>query len=41
VAMFCIWHRGDVDAPHLKVLTDKVRNHPIISPIWQRHFGNR
>jgi glutathione S-transferase len=41
VAMFCIWYRGDVDAPHLKVLTDKVRNHPIISPIWQRHFGNR
>lgn len=41
VAMLFIWFRGDIDAPKLVRLTDGVRQHPIVNPIWRRHFGDR
>ena len=41
MAMFYIWRRGAVDAPRLEALTDKVRNHLVVGPIWRRHFGDR
>jgi glutathione S-transferase len=41
IAMLCVWFRGDIDASRLVVLTDGVRQNPIVGPIWRRHFGDR
>ena len=41
VAMLFIWYRGEIDAPRLAALTDGVRRHPTVAPIWRSHFGNR
>jgi glutathione S-transferase len=41
IAMLFIWFRGEIDAPRLTALTDRVRRHPTVSPIWRRHFGDR
>ena len=41
IAMFFIWHRGEIDAPRLFALTNKVRSDRAIGPIWRRHFGER
>ena len=41
VAMLFIWFRGAIDAPRLTSLTDGVRRHPTVAPIWRRHFGDR
>jgi glutathione S-transferase len=41
IAMFFIWHRGEIDTPRLFALTNKVRSDRAIGPIWRRHFGKR
>ena len=41
IAMLFIWFRGAIDAPRLTGLTDGVRQHPTVAPIWRRHFGDR
>lgn len=41
VAMLFVWFRGDIDAPRLTDLAARVRNHPVVAPIWRRHFGDR
>ncbi len=41
IAMLFIWFRGAIDAPRLIGLTDGVRQHPTVAPIWRRHFGDR
>ena len=41
IAMLFIWFRGEIDAPRLTALTDSVRRHPALGPIWRRHFGDR
>jgi glutathione S-transferase len=41
IAMLFTWFSGEIDAPRLTALTDRVRQHPTIAPIWRRHFGER
>ena len=41
IAMLFTWFAGEIDAPYLTALTDGVKQHPVISPIWRRHFGDR
>jgi glutathione S-transferase len=41
MAMLFIWFADEIDAPCLTALTDGVRQHPVIAPIWRRHFGDR
>lgn len=41
VAMLLVWHRGEVDAPNLARIMTAARTHPIVAPIWTRHFGER
>jgi len=41
IAMLFIWFRGEIAAPGLVRLTDGVRHHPVVAPIWRRHFGDR
>ncbi len=41
LAMFSIWHRGELDAPRLAGIADVMRSHAVIGPMWRRHFGDR
>ena len=41
IAMLFIWFRGEIVAPKLTGLTEGVRQHPTVAPIWRRHFGDR
>ena len=41
IAMFLVWYRGDIEAPRLARIADAVRAHPVVGPIWRRHFGAR
>lgn len=41
VAMLFVWFRGTIDAPRLTALTEGVRQHSVVGPIWRRHFGDR
>ena len=41
IAMFLVWNRGDVEAPRLARIAEAVRAHPVVGPIWRRHFGRR
>jgi len=41
VAMLFVWFRGTIDAPRLTALTEGARQHPVVGPIWRRHFGDR
>lgn len=41
MTMLANWHRGALDAPRLKTLTDGVKRHPVVGPIFHRHFGDR
>ena len=41
IAMFLVWYRGDIEAPRLARIADAVRGHPVVGPIWRRHFGAR
>ena len=41
IAMFLVWYRGDIEAPRLTRIADAVRAHPVVGPIWRRHFGTR
>lgn len=41
VAMLFVWFRGTIDAPRLTAMTESVRQHPVVGPIWRRHFGDR
>lgn len=40
-AMLFIWFRGRIEAPNLTRLTEGVRRHPTVAPIWRRHFGDK
>ena len=41
IAMFLVWHRGDLEAARLARIAEAVRGHPVVGPIWRRHFGQR
>ena len=41
LAMLFIWFKGEIDAPRLASMTDGVRQHAVIHPIWRRHFRDR
>ena len=41
IAMFLVWNRDDVEAPRLARIAEVVRGHPVVGPIWRRHFGAR
>ena len=41
IAMLFIWHRGVGEAPRLARIAQGVRRHPVVGPIWRRHFGER
>ena len=41
IAMFFVWHRGGIEAPRLARIAQAVRGHPVVGPIWRRHFGER
>jgi len=40
-AMLFLWLRTEIDAPRLTALGQRVRQHPVVGPIWRRHFGDR
>jgi glutathione S-transferase len=39
LAMLYLWFRGELEAPRLESITEHVRTHPIVSPLWRRDFG--
>ena len=41
VAMLFIWCSDGTEAPNLTRLTDSVRRHDVVAPLWRRHFGER
>lgn len=41
VAMLFCWSKAHEQFPRLASMTDAVRHHPVVAPIWLRHFGNR
>lgn len=41
IAMFLVWYRGDTKPPRLARIGDAVRRHPVVGPIWRRHYGDR
>ncbi|NKB59778.1 MAG: glutathione S-transferase family protein [Alphaproteobacteria bacterium] len=41
IAMLFLWSRAEVDAPRLNTLAQGVRQHPVVGPVWRRHFGER
>ena len=41
LAMFLVWYRGDTEPPRLARIRDAVRRHPVVGPIWRRHYGDR
>ncbi len=41
LAMFLVWHHGDIEVPRLTAIKNRVREHPVVGPIWKRHFGDR
>ena len=41
IAMLFAWHRGGIEAPRLARIAEAVRCHPVVGPIWRRHFGER
>lgn len=41
IAMLFVWFRGEIEAPRLTAMTESVRRHPVVGPIWRRHFGDR
>ncbi|MCY3670883.1 MAG: glutathione S-transferase C-terminal domain-containing protein, partial [Alphaproteobacteria bacterium] len=41
LAMFLVWYRGGEPPPRLARIRDAVRGHPIVGPIWHRHYGDR
>lgn len=41
VAMLHTWYRTDLALPKLDALKAGVKAHPVVGPIWQRHFGDR
>ena len=41
IAMLFTWFAGGIQAPRLAALTQGVKQHPIVAPIWRRHFGDR
>ena len=40
IAMLYLWSGGGVPAPSLDAMTDRVRQHSVVSPIWHRHYGD-
>lgn len=41
LAMFLVWYRGDAELPRLARIREAVRRHPVVGPIWRRHYGDR
>ena len=41
LAMFLVWYRGDAKPPRLARIGDAVRRHPVVGPLWRRHYGDR
>jgi glutathione S-transferase len=41
IAMLHLWYPGEQSFVNLMAMTDEVRRHPVIAPIWIRHFGAR
>ena len=41
IAMFLVWNRDDVEAPRLARIAEAMRDHPVVGPIWRRHFAER
>ena len=41
LAMFLIWHRSELEAPRLAAIAQLMRVHPVVGPLWRRHFGDR
>lgn len=39
IVMFLAWWRGDVEVPRVARIAAAVRRHPVVGPIWRRHFG--
>ncbi len=41
IAMFLPWLPGNVEAARVVRIAEAVRRHPVVGPIWRRHFGGR
>ena len=39
IVMFLAWRRDDVETPRIARIAETVRQHPVVGPIWRRHFG--
>jgi len=39
LAMLLTWYRAPLDAPRLKAVAERVSQHPVIAPIWDRHIN--
>ncbi|MDF1750681.1 MAG: glutathione S-transferase family protein [Alphaproteobacteria bacterium] len=40
LAMVYTWYPEESDLPRLQKLKEYVAKHPVIGPVWQRHFGS-
>ena len=41
VSMLRVWFREPLDTPRLAAIADRVRRHPVVGPLWRRHYGDR
>ena len=40
IAMLYLWSGRQVPTPNLDAIIDQVQQHPVVSPIWERHYGD-
>lgn len=41
LAMVYVWYPEEIDLPRLHALKKHIARHPVIGPVWQRHFGSQ
>jgi glutathione S-transferase len=41
VVMLYTWARTERRCEHLERIREQVRQHPVVGPLWRRHFGDR
>ncbi len=39
--MLFTWFHGEIEAPHLAAMKDRIKADAVVGPIWRRHFGDR
>lgn len=41
LAMVYVWFPEEIDLPRIHALKNQIAQHPVIGPIWHRHFGSK